>query len=36
MNSDNTRLHEVLGWSPEVSLEEGLKYTDIWIERQVK
>lgn len=35
-NSDNTRLHEVLGWSPEVSLKEGLQYTYSWIERQVK
>jgi len=26
-NSDNTRLREVLGWSPQVSLEEGLEQT---------
>jgi nucleoside-diphosphate-sugar epimerase len=36
LNSDNTCLHEVLDWSPEVSLEEGLKYTYSWIERKVK
>ena len=26
-NSDNARLREVLGWEPEVSLEEGLTRT---------
>jgi nucleoside-diphosphate-sugar epimerase len=35
-NSDNTRLREVLGWEPQVSLEEGLAYTYRWIESQVK
>jgi nucleoside-diphosphate-sugar epimerase len=34
-NSDNTRLREVLGWEPEVSLEEGLARTYRWIEAQV-
>ncbi len=34
-NSDNTRLAEVLGWTPEVSLEEGLRRTYAWIEEQV-
>lgn len=34
-NSDNTRLKEVLGWTPEISLEEGLARTYRWIERQV-
>lgn len=34
-NSDNTRLREVLGWEPEVSLEEGLATTYSWIEAQV-
>src|SRR6185369_1263796 len=35
-NSDNTRLREVLGWEPEISLEEGLARTYSWIERQVR
>ena len=34
-NSDNTRLKEVLGWEPEISLEEGLARTYAWIETQV-
>lgn len=34
-NSDNTRLREVLGWEPEISLEEGLARTYAWIEGQV-
>lgn len=35
-NSDNTRLREVLGWEPEISLEEGLSRTYAWIEEQVR
>ena len=35
-NSDNTRLRQVLGWQPEVSLEEGLARTYTWIEAQVR
>ncbi|HUG53540.1 MAG TPA: GDP-mannose 4,6-dehydratase, partial [Vicinamibacteria bacterium] len=35
-NSDNTRLREVLGWEPQVSLEEGFRRTYPWIEAQVK
>jgi GDP-D-mannose 3',5'-epimerase len=35
-NSDNTRLKQVLGWSPETSLEEGLAHTYTWIEAQVQ
>jgi len=35
-NSDNTRLRHVLGWAPEISLEEGLARTYAWIESQVR
>jgi nucleoside-diphosphate-sugar epimerase len=35
-NSDNTKLREVLGWEPAISLEEGLARTYPWIEEQVK
>lgn len=35
-NSDNTRLREVLGWEPQISLEAGLKRTYDWIEEQVR
>jgi GDP-D-mannose 3', 5'-epimerase len=35
-NSDNTRLREVLGWEPEISLEEGLQRTYEWVENQVR
>ena len=35
-NSDNTRLRQVLGWEPEISLEEGLAQTYAWIEDQVQ
>jgi nucleoside-diphosphate-sugar epimerase len=34
-NSDNTRLRQVLGWEPAISLEEGLSHTYRWIEAQV-
>lgn len=35
-NSDNTRLRQVLGWEPKISLEEGLAKTYVWIEEQVR
>jgi len=35
-NSDNTRLRQVLGWEPEISLEQGLAYTYAWVENQVQ
>src|SRR6266567_3308679 len=34
-NSDNARLRRVLGWEPEISLEEGLERTYHWIESQL-
>lgn len=34
-NSDNSRLRQVLGWEPRISLEEGLTHTYAWIEEQV-
>jgi nucleoside-diphosphate-sugar epimerase len=34
-NSDNTLLRHVLGWEPEISLEEGLMRTYQWIEDQL-
>jgi len=35
-NSDNTRLRQVLGWEPEISLEDGLARTYAWIEERVR
>ena len=35
-NSDNTRLRQVLGWEPQVSLEEGLNRTYHWIRDQLE
>ena len=35
-NSDNSRLRRVLGWEPEISLEEGLTHTYRWIEGEVR
>jgi GDP-D-mannose 3',5'-epimerase len=35
-NSDNTLLQRVLGWEPEISLEDGLARTYSWIEQQVR
>ena len=35
-NSDNTRLRTVLGWEPQISLEDGLARTYAWIEDQVR
>jgi GDP-D-mannose 3',5'-epimerase len=34
-NSDNTRLREVLDWEPQMTLEDGLRRTYDWIEKQV-
>jgi nucleoside-diphosphate-sugar epimerase len=35
-NSDNSRLRQVLGWEPRISLEDGLARTYRWIEDQVR
>ncbi len=35
-NSDNTRLRQVLGWEPHISLEKGFARTYTWIEEQVR
>ena len=35
-NSDNTRLRQVLGWEPMVSLEDGLARTYRWIAEQLR
>ncbi len=35
-NSDNTQLREVLGWEPEIALEDGLARTYAWIESQLR
>jgi nucleoside-diphosphate-sugar epimerase len=34
-NSDNTKLQDVLGWTPEICLEEGLRRTYRWIEGEI-
>jgi len=35
-NSNNDLLREVLGWEPQISLEEGMARTYPWIEEQVR
>jgi len=35
-NSDNSRLRDVMGWDPSVSLETGLAETYEWIEAQLR
>lgn len=34
--SDNQLAREVLGWQPEISLDEGLRLTIDWIERHLQ
>jgi GDP-D-mannose 3', 5'-epimerase len=33
-NSDNTFIHQVLGWEPDTTLREGMEKTYAWIRRQ--
>lgn len=35
-NSDNSRLRQVLGWEPCLTLREGLRYTYPWIEQELR
>jgi nucleoside-diphosphate-sugar epimerase len=35
-NSDNTRIRQVLGWGPQISLREGLESTYRWIESELE
>jgi len=35
-NSDNDRLRQVLGWEPQISLEDGLARTYRWIAAQLR
>lgn len=35
-NSDNTRLRERLGWEPGTPLEDGLRTTYLWIEKELR
>ncbi len=35
-NSDNTKILQLLGWEPSISLRDGLKKTYDWIESQVR
>ena len=35
-NSDNTRLQEVLSWTPQIDLKTGLERTYSWIQEQVE
>ncbi|KAI6105407.1 glycosyltransferase family 2 protein [Pisolithus sp. B1] len=35
-NSDNTFIQRTLGWSPKVSLEEGIKRTAVWINDEMQ
>jgi GDP-D-mannose 3',5'-epimerase len=34
-NSDNSRIHRVLGWNPQIPLSEGLRPTYHWIESEL-
>ena len=34
-NSDNTKIHQYLGWEPSIKLRDGLAQTMAWIEQQM-
>jgi nucleoside-diphosphate-sugar epimerase len=34
-NSDNTKIHEYLGWEPSIRLREGMEKTYTWIEQEM-
>ena len=34
-NSDNTKLNDLLGWAPSITLEQGMSETYSWIAEQV-
>ena len=35
-NSDNTLLRQILGWEPQIALEDGLRTTYQWIEQELR
>ena len=35
-NSDNTVLAEIIGWQPEIHIQEGIKHTYDWIATEIK
>ena len=35
-NSDNTRMHKILNWEPQIPLEQGLETTYHWIEGELR
>ena len=34
-NSDNTKIHEYLGWEPSIRLRDGLEKTFDWIQKEM-
>ncbi|CAG8785788.1 25354_t:CDS:2, partial [Racocetra persica] len=35
-NSDNTLVRKILGWSPKISIQEGMKRTSAWIKSEIE